>query len=186
MANDPRTMSLIDARELAVRAHGDQCDRDGSFHIAHVARVAEAVGQSDPLQRVAWLHDVLEDTEVGVDDLRARLPAAELAAVLLLTHAGHEPYDDYIDRLVQADGDAGRLARAVKEADMLDNLHRCARDRDPAVGQYGQGADEALERRRGRVGVDGVGGLRAGLAGAAYSEGGLCVRTEFMSVLWGI
>lgn len=33
---------------------------------------------------------------------------------------------------------AGELARAIKQADMLDNLRRCARDHDPAVLQYGR------------------------------------------------
>lgn len=131
-------MSVTEARELAVRAHGHQRDRDGSFHIAHVARVAEAVAQSDSYQRVAWLHDVVEDSDVGIDYLRERLPEAEVEAVLLLTHDVSEPYEDYIDRLARAEGDVGLLARAVKEADMLDNLRRSARARDPAVGQYGQ------------------------------------------------
>lgn len=131
------TMSIVEARELAVRSHGDQRDRDGSFHIAHVARVAENVPQSESHQRVAWLHDVLEDSDVGVDYLRARLPQAEVDAVLLLTHDLDEAYQDYIDRLVHAEGEAGTIARAVKEADMLDNLRRCALAHDPAVGQYG-------------------------------------------------
>jgi hypothetical protein len=138
MREDPHAMSVTDARELAVRAHRDQRDRDGSFHIAHVARVAESVAQSDSHQRVAWLHDVVEDSDVGIDDLRARLPTAEVDAVLLLTHDESEPYEDYIDRLARAEGDAGSLARGVKEADMLDNLRRCALARDPAVGRYGQ------------------------------------------------
>ena len=108
-------MSVTEARELAIRAHGDQRDRDGSLHIDHVARVAEAVEPSAQCQRVAWLHDVLEDSELGAEAL---------------------------ERLPKAEGDAGRLARAVKEADMLDNLRRCVLARDPAVGQYG----EALAR----------------------------------------
>jgi len=36
-------MSVTEARRLAVRKHENQRDRDGSFHIAHVARVAERV-----------------------------------------------------------------------------------------------------------------------------------------------
>ncbi len=138
MHEDLHAISVTEARELAVRAHRDQRDRDGSFHIAHVARVAEAVAQSASYQRVAWLHDVLEDSHVGIDHLRERLPEAEVEAVLLLTHDASESYEDYIYRLAQAEGDAGSLARAVKEADMLDNLRRCALAHDPAVGQYGQ------------------------------------------------
>lgn len=142
MADAPaRTMSVAEARTLAREAHGDQRDRDGSLHVAHVERVVDGLGASGPAQqRVAWLHDVLEDTDLDEADLRAGgLPHAELQAVLLLTHDATElSYDEYIDRLVAAGGEAGRLARAVKEADMLDNLRRCVLARDPALEQYGR------------------------------------------------
>jgi (p)ppGpp synthase/HD superfamily hydrolase len=139
MSTEKSLMSLIEARELAVRAHGDQRDRDGSFHIDHVARVAEAVPADDPHQRVAWLHDVIEDSEMTVEDLAARLAADELQALSLLTHHDpKEPYDDYVGRIIRAPGEAGDLAREIKQADMLDNLRRCARDHDPRVAQYGR------------------------------------------------
>lgn len=130
-------MSVVEARELAVSAHGDQRDRDGSPHIDHVARVAERVPKSDAHQRVAWLHDVVEDSEVSIDELGHGLPDSEIDAIRLLTYDETEPRQVYINRIVLADGRAGSLARSVKEADMLDNLRRCAIARDPAIGQYG-------------------------------------------------
>jgi len=139
MQDNSSVMEVIDARALAVRAHGDQRDRDGTFHLQHVARVAEAVPRSDGHQRVAWLHDVLEDTDVTTDVLDPRLPDLEFKALLLLTHDSGEPYDDYVGRIASAEGAAGSLARAVKEADMLDNLRRCSLARDPAVAKYGRG-----------------------------------------------
>jgi hypothetical protein len=71
-----RPISVQEAREIAVRAHGDQKDRDGSPHIAHVARVAEGVPEAGEYQRVAWLHDVLEDSDITSEQLRdnCRLP----------------------------------------------------------------------------------------------------------------
>ncbi|MFZ0089233.1 MAG: hypothetical protein WAL63_06995 [Solirubrobacteraceae bacterium] len=132
-------MSVTEARELAIRAHAGQRDRDGSFHIDHVARIAGTVPADDPHQRVAWLHDVLEDSNLTADDLGARLATDELQALLLLTHDNAvEPYDDYVGRIIGARGVAGDLARAVKQADMIDNLCRCVRDRDPALAQYGR------------------------------------------------
>jgi (p)ppGpp synthase/HD superfamily hydrolase len=131
-------MSLTDARELAIRAHADQLDRDGSFHIAHVARVAANVAGDEPTQRVAWLHDVIEDSDLAAEDLEERLSLDEIQALKLLTHdTTAESYERYVARIIDATGAVGELARAVKEADMLDNLHRCARDHDPAVVQYG-------------------------------------------------
>jgi guanosine-3',5'-bis(diphosphate) 3'-pyrophosphohydrolase len=135
-------MSIPDARQLAVDAHGNQQDRDGSLHIDHVSRVAQGVGTSDAQQRVAWLHDVVEDSDISIEDLASRLPDAELEALRLLTHDDTESYADYVGRIIDAKGDAGELARAIKEADMLDNLRRCALAHDPAIAQYG----EALSR----------------------------------------
>jgi (p)ppGpp synthase/HD superfamily hydrolase len=132
-------MSVTEARALAVKAHGDQRDRDGSFHVAHVARVAEASPGDDAHQRVAWLHDVIEDSDMTAADLADRLPAAELEAVQLLTHEESSvSYADYVATITAASGQAGELARAIKQADMLDNLKRCARDHDPAIAQYGR------------------------------------------------
>jgi hypothetical protein len=139
MTSEQSLMSVIEARELAVRVHADQRDRDGSFHIRHVARVAEAVPADDAHQRVAWLHDVLEDSDLSREDLGGQLEADELDALYLLTHSDpDEPYDNYVERIIGAPGAAGDLARAIKQADMLDNLRRCARDHDPAVAQYGR------------------------------------------------
>jgi hypothetical protein len=138
MSTAKSIMSVTEARELAVRQHDDQRDRDGSFHIGHVARVAEAVPADDAHQRLAWLHDVLEDSELVAEDLGDQLAADELQALCLLTHdEAVEPYDDYVGRIIGTPGTAGDLARAIKQADMLDNLSRCARDHDPAVAQYG-------------------------------------------------
>jgi len=133
----PEPLTLPEARALAVRAHGDQLDRDGSFHIAHVARVADRVGPSEARQRVAWLHDVLEDTETDPEELRQRLPDAEWEALRLLTHDEADSYADYVEAIAAAEGDAGGLARAVKESDILDNVGRCCAARDAEIGKYG-------------------------------------------------
>jgi (p)ppGpp synthase/HD superfamily hydrolase len=76
-------MSVTDARELAVRVHGDQRDRDCSFHIDHVARVAQSVADDHAYQRVAWLHDVIEDSDLAPEDLDGRLvPESGVGSVL--------------------------------------------------------------------------------------------------------
>ena len=66
----------------------------------------------------AALHDVLEDSEVTVEDLRsARLPDEVVDAVIALTHAPGLSYEQYIERLA---GNA--IAFEVKLADLNDNL----------------------------------------------------------------
>ena len=72
---------------------------------------------------VALLHDVVEDTAVGLDDLRREgFSEAVLLAVDCLTHRRNEPYADYVVRCKSQP-----LARQVKLADLADNsrLDRC-------------------------------------------------------------
>jgi (p)ppGpp synthase/HD superfamily hydrolase len=68
------------------------------------------------VEAVAWLHDVLEDTQVTFAELRiAGLNQSVCQAVALLTHRG-EPRAEYLSRIA-----ANPLARLVKIADTLDN-----------------------------------------------------------------
>lgn len=80
-------------------------------------------------QIAAVLHDVLEDTEVGTDDLvDAGLPADVVAAVVALTHRSGQTYEEYIEEVAR-----DPLARVVKLADLADNLtnnRRLARSAD--------------------------------------------------------
>lgn len=178
MVEPRKRISVPEAREIAVRAHADQRDRDGSFHIAHVARVAEGVPDTDEYQRVAWLHDVLEDSDIAAEELRDKLSAPELEALGLLTHNGSESYTEYVRRIIEAEGEAGMLARAVKQADMLDNLRRCAGGQDPAVAQYGEalGALWTAEVTRRRKEPEGAKAVEGGVV-AIPCNGGMVEET---------
>ena len=73
--------------------------------------------QGEESQIVTVLHDVIEDTSVTVDDLRAAgFNENILAAVLLVTHRKVEPYAEYVVRCR-----ANEVARRVKLADLGDN-----------------------------------------------------------------
>jgi hypothetical protein len=79
-----------------------------------VARVADGVPLAAAYQRVAWLHDVLEDSDVTAADLRGRLPDGELGALVLLTHSDPaEPYADYVGRIVDAPEHSQSTAAAI-------------------------------------------------------------------------
>jgi hypothetical protein len=109
------------ARDAAHELHGRQRNRFGEPVFDHVARVQAAVPAE--ARTVAWLHDVLEGSPVTCDELRARgLTAVEVEALELLTHAPTESYKSYVGRIARAGGPAGRLARAVKLADLDDHL----------------------------------------------------------------
>ena len=112
-------MTYEEALELALRAHRGQKDKVGEPYIRHPIRVAERV-EGDDARVVALLHDVLEDTDMTREDLRrAGVDGQLLEALELLTRTAGQEYADYVAAV--ADND---LARAVKLADVADNLER--------------------------------------------------------------
>ena len=114
-------MDPAEARALAHISHGDDRDRFGDLVVEHVARVAAAVPPD--AQATAWLHDALEGSAVDSAELhRHGLTAVEYAALDLLTRAPGEEYELYLLRIAYAPGEEGRLARAVKLADLDDHL----------------------------------------------------------------
>lgn len=118
-------LTACDAMYLADGAHGAQVDLDGSPHFDHLRRVVGMVPSS--FERVAWLHDVVEDTDLTFYDLAAIVTETEMDALRHLTRREGEEYEQYIWRIAESGGEAGTVARAVKEADLLDNLARCLR-----------------------------------------------------------
>ena len=120
-------MDVTAAERLARRAHGGVVDRHGLLYIDHVARVASAVPAETRV--VAWLHDVVEDTDWTFEALRCAGASEEtLAALTLLTRTADVTYAEYVQRIADACGGPGRLARLVKVADLRDNLSRPAGD----------------------------------------------------------
>ncbi len=117
--------SLEDAVELATRAHAGQLDKVGEQYIGHPLRVMRAVADSvaetgvDRVQAqlVAVLHDVVEDTDLALEDLASLgYPPEVVAAVDALSHRPAESVEDYLARVAAND-----LAIVVKRADMADN-----------------------------------------------------------------
>jgi hypothetical protein len=71
----------------------------------------------------AWLHDVLERTGLTIDQLRAQgIDPAELSALALLTRTEEDDYRAYVQRIADAHGQPGSLARVLKLADLEDHL----------------------------------------------------------------
>lgn len=63
------------------------------------------------------LHDVVEDTDITLDDLKNKgFPQEVIEAIALMTHDDDTPYFDYIKRIKTTP-----LATAVKLADLQDN-----------------------------------------------------------------
>jgi len=122
------------AAELARTAHAGQFRRDGvTPYIRHPEAVAARVAGDPVAEATAWLHDVLEDTDTTVENLRERqIPEEVIACVLALTNKGDIGYERYLDRIR-----ASPVAKKVKIADMLANLSDHPSDRQ--IVKYAKG-----------------------------------------------
>lgn len=89
-----------------------------SAHVQAVAGLLPAdVGV--PYLQAAYAHDVVEDTQAEIEDLRHMMNPRALAAVDALTRRTRDDYcRDYIPRVAR-----NGIARVVKIADLRANLH---------------------------------------------------------------
>ena len=103
------------AMRIAYDAHAGQLDKGGDPYVFHPFYVAERMPDEVSVC-VALLHDVVEDTEVTLQDLACDFPAEVIEALGLLTHEDGVPYLDYV-----AAAAANPIARRVKLADLEHN-----------------------------------------------------------------
>ena len=111
-----KKLYLDRAIELAKQHHEGQTDKAGKPYIEHPLRVMNQV-ESEEEKIVAVLHDIVEDTDISLDDLRSEGFSEEVvSAVECLTKQDGENYDSYIERI-----SFNSLAVKIKLADLEDN-----------------------------------------------------------------
>ena len=104
------------AYEIAKKAHLGQVDKAGEDYIKHPEKVASFV-KIDEEKAVAYLHDVIEDTELTLEDLSEYGFSKEvIEAVDIITKKRGEDYQSYLNSVKK-----NKLARAVKLADLRHN-----------------------------------------------------------------
>ena len=104
------------ALNIAYQAHAGQTDKAGYPYIFHPYHLAEQFEDEDSVI-VALLHDVVEDTDRTIEDLRKEgFSERVLAALVLLTHQKGVPYLEYVQMISE-----DPLARRVKIADLRHN-----------------------------------------------------------------
>lgn len=109
------TPLTCEAMKIAYRAHHGQFDKSGIPYIFHPIHLAEQM--PDELTTcVALLHDIVEDTNLTLDDLKAVFPEAVTDAVALMTHNPEVPYMEYVLAIKE-----NPIARIVKIADLTHN-----------------------------------------------------------------
>lgn len=112
-------MNLLEhAIAIALDVHSGQRDRYGRPYILHPLHVMLQMDSQEEMT-AAVLHDVVEDSDTTLNDLRAHgFPENILQAVDLLTHEKSAmSYDEYVRRLKP-----NPIARKIKLADLQHNM----------------------------------------------------------------
>ena len=161
---------MTDARTFAAEAHAKAGDTYGgqpyTVHLAEVVAIVRTVDGSELAETVAWLHDVVEDTNQSTAEIEREFGRVVSVAVSCVTdpngpnrrtrkarlHAqlrklDHEQHESY------------RIALLVKAADRVANVRACVASGDSRLNMYRR--EHAAFR---------AAAYRPGLAEALWSE----------------
>ena len=107
---------LWKAMQIACRAHEGQKDKGGNPYFLHPVFVSEHL-ETIAEKIVGLLHDVVEDTDITIEDLRKEgFPEHVLEAVDIITKKDGVSYEEYIEGVMN-----NPIARAVKIQDVRHN-----------------------------------------------------------------
>ena len=116
--SDRELLTLLSiAIDIAVSAHSGQFDKAGVPYILHPLRVMGGV-KTVSEKIVGVLHDVVEDTDITLDDLlnKYKFPQYIVDAVDSVTARENESYNSFIQRVK-----LNKIGRKVKIVDLRDN-----------------------------------------------------------------
>ena len=114
-------MTIEETLQIALDAHKGQKDLDGKPAILHPIAVG-LMGSNDAEIKAGFLHDVIEDSDLTIDDLRSKGVDEEvLAALELLTHDKGTDYFEYVYRIAHS---GNYTAIHTKINDLKHNLSR--------------------------------------------------------------
>ena len=144
------------AMKLCYKAHHGQVDKSGLPYVHHPLHLAEQMDDEDSTI-VALLHDVVEDTDYTLEDIKGMdFGDAVVEALTLLTHDPEVLYMDYIKKIA-----TNPLATKVKLADLEHNSDITRLNHEPTekdkqrLYKY-MLARSILERRDEQVIEDGI------------------------------
>ena len=109
------------AKALALLAHRNQKYGEQPYfnHLADVVRRVKTITQDPEVICAAWLHDTVEDTDVTIDEIKAKFGENVAAMVWAVTGVGANraaKMANAIEKIAQTPG-----AELVKSADRLSN-----------------------------------------------------------------
>jgi (p)ppGpp synthase/HD superfamily hydrolase len=103
------------ALKISFNAHKDQVDKSGMPYVYHPFHLAEQM-DDEYSTCVALLHDVVEDTDMTLDELSEIFPKEVTDAISMMTHDDSIPYLDYVREIKN-----NPIAAKVKLADLKHN-----------------------------------------------------------------
>lgn len=104
------------ALKLSFEAHKNQVDKSGMPYVYHPFHLAEQMTDENTTV-VALLHDVIEDTDYTISDLKTMgFSSNVIEAIKIMTHEDNVPYMEYVKAIRE-----NEIARAVKLADLKHN-----------------------------------------------------------------
>ncbi|PQV62573.1 HD domain-containing protein [Abditibacterium utsteinense] len=114
--------TLEDAIIFAAQKHRGQIDKAGAPYILHPLRVMASLGrEAGETERIAAiLHDVVEDCEVSLENLREMGFSDEAVEAIDARAKREDEKDDYMKAIRRAAQNA--VARRVKIGDLGDNM----------------------------------------------------------------
>ena len=147
------------AMNIAYKAHEGQFDKCGFPYICHPIHLAEYIittpvyyankiipNDNDDYKNipeyltcVALLHDVVEDSDITIEDLSKEFPFIVTQAVDLLTHKPGVDYFDYINEI-----NKNYLAKSIK---ILDIVHNKNKDRESLIDDEDQDKKDARDEK---------------------------------------
>lgn len=104
---------------LIERYFNGKVDKSGKPYINHLISVSEQV-ESQEDKVVALLHDIIEDTNISIEELSKIIPMNLIGRILVLTHSNKDTYDEYINKILNC-GDIHVIR--IKMADMWHNMN---------------------------------------------------------------
>lgn len=120
------------AQHMATVYHKHQVDIGGAPYIEHPKAVASRLPQDEQLQTLAWLHDLVEDTPLTLEQLsHYPFDPEVLQGLQIITRIDQESYDAYLSRVMTS-----RLATLVKIQDLHENSRLSRLNREPKARDW--------------------------------------------------
>jgi len=121
------TPNVYAARDFAVKRHEGQRRKHGLDYVFHPEDVAGLLAfrygvENEDVLIAALLHDVIEESGVGADELGERFGPAVADMVVVLSRTKSRPYGEYAKQL----GEQKAPVLLIKGADMVSNLRDSA------------------------------------------------------------